>query len=866
MLVSPGVQVTVTDESFYVSSGPGTVPLVIIATKENKLDSSGTAIAEGTLKENAEKLYLITSQRELLQTFGLPEFASVSGTPLQGYELNEYGLLATHSYMGLANRSFVVRADVDLAQLEPSDVEPTSAPLNGTYWLDLNDTDYGIFEWDGTSWVHKVPTVFSDVTAPEGGLDGDYGVVTSVAPIEYFKRISGVWTELTDASVNLQHAPHTSVPTATSVGDVWIKTTEPNNGADYVVRLYDSGVGQFVEVDAPLYETRDDALLALDPSVGTLFVRYNSDFTYPGEKASFEIWRHNGEDDNVAVGTAVITTMPASSQTLEINGVNVVIPASATLNDVIDEINNAGITGIIASKNADDNLVVTNTTGKDIFFKNVVGTPTTELGVSTSVYTNWDALVYEQSYEEPTRPPEECTLWYNNDIIVDIMVNDGVGSWVDISVELYVQPSEPTSPLTGDLWVDTDQTDEYPVIYRYNGTNWILIDNADQTTPDGIIFADARPDPTSPLDNDAPDPLLYPKDMLLWNMRYSTNHVKKWMPDYTFEGVLIGDRWVTESGLDFDGSPLMGRRAVKKIITEKMASILVDNEEIRSEFIFFNLIATPGFPELIDEMVTLNVDRKEQAFIVADTPFRLKPNGTELQQWASNANNAASNGEDGLITANPYVGVYYPSGLSTNLDGEEVVVPASHMVLRQMAFNDQVAYPWFAPAGYQRGSISNAVSVGYIDDEDEYVPVQLNEGLRDVLYVNNINPIASIPNQGIVIWGQKTRNPVESALDRVNVARLINYIRYQAERLARPFLFEPNDSITRAAVKNAFERFLTELINLRGLTDFAVVVDESNNTPTRIDRNELWIDIAVIPTRAVEFIYIPIRILNTGAL
>lgn len=867
MLVSPGVNVTVTDESFYVSSGPGTVPLVVIATQQDKLDSSGTGVAEGTKKENAEKLYLMTSQRELLQTFGLPYFASVSGTSLNGYELNEYGLLAAHSFLGLSNRAFVIRADVDLAELEPSSVEPTSAPLAGTYWLDLNDTSFGMFEWDGSVWQSKEVTVFNEVTAPEGGLDGDIGVVTSVSPIKFHKRVAGTWTEIDNSVNNFVFASHTNVPTATAVGDLWIKTTEPNNGSKYVVRVYDDVSGQFVEVDAPMYDTRNNALDALDPAEGDLFVHYDVDETVvnvPG--ANLEILRHNGLDLVQAVGTIALTAMPASSQTLEINGVNVVISASATLNDVIDSINNAAITDIVASKNSNGNLVVTNTAGKDVVFKNVLGTPTADLGLTANTpYTNWEALVYEQSYEEPSRPPLEGRLWFNNDLLVDIMVNDGVGSWVDLTVNLFVQPSKPTSPASGDLWVDTDDVENYPAIRRYDGANWNLVDNSDQTTPNGIVFGDARVDPSSPLDADVPDPLLYPKDMLLWNMRYSTNHVKKWIPDYEFEGVLIGDRWVTESGLDFDGSPLMGRHAVKKIITEAMASVLVSSEEIRSEALFFNLIAAPGFPELIDEMVTLNKDRKEQAFILGDSPFRLKPSGTDLQQWATNFNNAATNGEDGLITADPYVGVYYPSGLATNLDGEEVVVPPSHMVLRQYAFNDQVAYPWFAPAGYQRGTISNAVSVGYVDDEDEYVPVQLNEGLRDVLYVNNINPIASLPNQGIVIWGQKTRNPVESALDRVNVARLINYIRYQSDRLARPFLFEPNDAITRTAVKNAFDRFLTELVSLRGLYDFRVVVDDSNNTPARVDRNELWIDIAIQPVKAIEFIYIPIRIQNTGA-
>jgi hypothetical protein len=309
----------------------------------------------------------------------------------------------------------------------------------------------------------------------------------------------------------------------------------------------------------------------------------------------------------------------------------------------------------------------------------------------------------------------------------------------------------------------------------------------------------------------------------------------------------------------------MGDDAQRAVIVQAIQASIVNNEDIRSEFLFFNLIASPGYPETIDEMVALNVDRKETAFIVADSPFDLPSNSTALQAWTTNANNASGNGQDGLVTTDPNLGVYYPSGLSTNIDGSNVVVPASHMMLRTIAFNDQVAFPWFAPAGLTRGRIDNATAVGYVNSEGEFVAVTLNEGQRDTLYVNDVNPIAFIPNSGLVAYGQKTRNPTDGALSRINVARLINYIRFQAEELSRPFLFEPNDSQTRSNAQDAFDRFLAELVTLRGITDFLVVCDESNNTPARIDRNELWIDIAIVPTRAVEFIFIPIRIRNTGA-
>lgn len=878
-LISAGSSVTITDESFYSSSGPGTVPLIIISTEQDKIDSSGTLIASGTIKSNANKLQLITSQRELLQTYGNPNFNSIGGTALHGFELNEYGLLAAHSYLGIANRAYVLRADIDLAQLAASDVEPTDEPADGTYWLDLNDTRFGLNEYNGTTWVRKDVVVVDDIAdAPAGtpeGVAGDYAIVVTTNENNIFKRDGAVWKHIDNADVSLpdfQYASHINYPllqsdgiTPLAVGDLWIKTTEPNLGALYKVRMYNASTASFVEVDAPLYASRDLATTGLSPVEGDLFVHYDpQDGILSAAKATHVLKRHNGLSVTTAAGST-FNPVVILGNALEING-SIVTFTGTTLNSVVADINAAGIPDIQASKSSSGSLVITNLAGKDIVLNDDTGTPSVALGLTLLVaYTNWSDLVYEVGYSQPTLSPADGTLWYSTDIKVDILVNDGVGAWQDFTGTLSVQPSQPSAPVVGDIWVDTDQVDEYPVIYRFNGVDFVLVDNTDQTTPLGIVFRDARPLNTGLLDADAPDPLVYPKDMLLFNTRYSTLNVKKWILDYTYEGVLIGDRWVTESGLKLDGSPYMGRHAVKRVITEAMASVILSNDEIRSEAIFYNLIVAPGFPELMDEMITLNVDRKETSFIIGDSPFRLKSSGTALQQWATNANNAASNGDDGLLAASPYLGVYYPSGFTSNLDGEEVVVPSSHLALRTIAYNDQVSYQWFAPAGLNRGLINNATSVGYVDDEDEFVPVVLNEGQRDVLYANNINPISQIPNRGLAIWGQKTRSPVESALDRINVARLVNYIRYQADKLAQPFLFEPNDSITRQAVKNAYDRFLSELITLRGLYDFIVVVDESNNTPGRIDRNELWIDIAIQPVKSIEFIYIPIRIKNTGS-
>jgi phage tail sheath protein FI len=188
------------------------------------------------------------------------------------------------------------------------------------------------------------------------------------------------------------------------------------------------------------------------------------------------------------------------------------------------------------------------------------------------------------------------------------------------------------------------------------------------------------------------------------------------------------------------------------------------------------------------------------------------------------------------------------------------------MILRTIALSDNVSYPWFAPAGTRRGGITNATAVGYVDSEGEFNAVALNVGQRDTLYDVKINPITFLTGAGLVNYGQKTRARNASSLDRINVARLVIYLRRQLDVLAKPYIFEPNDKITRDEIKGAVESLLLELVGQRALYDYIVICDESNNTPSRIDRNELYVDVAIEPVKAVEFIYIPLRLKNTGEI
>lgn len=955
-LLSPGVSVTVTDESFYAATGVGTVPLIVVATKENKTSSDGVSLAKYTTPAEAGKVYAISSQRELLINYGNPEFYTSGGTPLNGYELNEYGLEAARSYLGFANRAFVLRADIDLAALEPAAEPPVAAPENGTFWVDISSR-WGIKRRVGNQWVLQdvsVPApseITGDLPKNSYGLDFDIAAVyyredgSTRSDIRLCERRSGQWFLIGsvdgfdpvtgnpvggwrgNAGNQLVIGTHLNIPAPTGNrpdgspfinNDLFLQMTAPNQGTEIVVKSYDSSLGQWITepVYGALYDSEAYAFYSNQggPEVGDLWADYNES---PLAIIEIKRWDNTGtvggEKSYTFVGQSVVNStdlflidehlnnaVPAMYISVGDSGlsgdfipVRFTTPGTlgefASLEDAVADINSsisstalpASLYKSLTAEIVGDRIRFVQPDGLSVKFYNgaISGWDPSILGItqygtsvggtapvvdSTTGYSGWELLSYVASNSAPSGEIADGTLWYDNVISLsnlDLLVNNGA-SWGEIANDVQIQVTAPTTDSTGnslsdgDLWISTDNLENYPEVYRWAVNQWVRLNTADQETENGILFTDYRAEPGSSPYADAANPALYPTGMLLWNTSFSGGVVKQWSQE--------NQRWQTVSGNRADGSPYMLRKAQRRMVVRAMQQAISGNDNLRNENLDFNLIAAPGYPELIDEMVSLNVDRKETAFILADTPMRLKSDVTSMTNWANNAANAAENGEDGLLTRYPYMAVYYPSARTTAIDGTNVVVPASHVTLRTLAFNDQVAYPWFAPAGYQRGLVSNATSVGYIDGESgEYQPVQLNEGQRDALYINNINPIAQFPSRGLVVFGQKTLNPTDSALDRVNVARLVVYIRTVLDDAVRPFLFEPNDSVTRSNAKTVVDRFLSQLITNRALNDFVTVCDTSNNTPDRIDRNELWIDIAIQPIKSVEFIYVPIRIQNT---
>jgi hypothetical protein len=1219
-LVSPGVEVTIIDQSQYLPAASNSVPLLVVATAQNKLNAAGTDVATATTAANAGKLYQITTQRDLINLYGNPFFyKTTNGTPIQGYELNEYGLLAAYSLMGITNNCYILRADIDLASLVGQVGRPTGAPADGTYWLDTTSSAWGIFEFNQTTgkFTNRVPRVLTESAFFSGnfplrsiGNIGDYAIDARYKEVSdpinngqyFYKTLGNDWVKLGSYdwltsmptlrgtgdprlfdgvtgdlnsiqlariqgstfvinvngeysvtvtisggqtvqdvanSINALDLGYLSADTyleryiqiyssspfgetflqfsadpyegtvnpgdpagetildylgilegkkyyqpgfvygssaemplwtksqefARPTGSVWLKTSSAGNGMNFLISQYTNAAGAFVSKNVKVYGGITQANQELDPAggaaipAGTIIGDYITAEDSPG--SPFYFYERRAKGPTIVTGTVNNPTFSAGATfsvrlsqpgslvllgpyTVTLTGTTVqdfatawqaagipntsaivtptnaiqlqhdlggeillnvpgnntlqpVFTAAGLIPDVTDgilrfntariqnsaatvtsgiratggtfdgvnavfdiyangntyQINNiieggssykvgdvltisgtqlAGTTGVGGN---DLRLIVTEleastivggkgsirNSGDTIGVAYIDGAPSLGYWLGAS---NWRRLEYTANEGAPTTAPLNNTNWFFSVVDqIDIMVQKD-GAWkgyrttpydeygnpawegsilTDVGGIIYSATppelqSDASSPLQfGDLWLDTSDLENYPVLSRWQKVDgvdqWVLIDNTDQTSGDGILFADARwagsgdvhpandPIPTTKsllssnyVDLDAPNASLYPQGMLLFNTRRSGYNVKKYRVNYFAarnwpdQNVpLIADAWVSASGTKDNGMAYMGRKAQRNMVAQAMKAAVQTSMAIREEDTFINLMAAPGYPELMPELVGLNNERNNTAYVIGDTPLRLNDQATDITAWAQNKNNATQSGEDGLVTRNEYMGIFYPSGISTDLSGASVVVPASHMILRTFLRNDQIAYPWLAAAGTRRGTIDNANNIGYIDSvTGEFQVVKNRVGIRDVLYSNQINPLAFFTGVGLLNYGNKNSRDTQSALDRTNVARLVAYIRERLQVVARPFIFEPNDALTRTQLSGVVQTLFVDLVSKRGLYDYLVVCDSTNNTPARIDRNELWVDIAIEPVKAAEFIYIPVRILNTGEI
>jgi len=1118
-LSSPGISVTVVNESFYTPSAPGTVPLIVVATQANKMNSAGTGIAPGTLAANAGNVYLLTSQADLGATFGVPYFQTdASNNPINASEINEYGLQAAYSFLGVSSQAYVVRANVDTSQLIGSASVPVGLPSNGTYWWDTATTSFGVFQWNasavtatnGQSFVVQNPAVINAGSGlyntgtfapnPSFGAVGSYAVVTATTLAQlWYKQyntandgtggasaaastagtwvqvgstawaasmptatstvastaatvsssdtlivngytvtgattyaglvtalgshVSGVTASVINGYLNLYStganivlsgtltstnkiiaagtyyaptvtiAPHYQVPNYGSytnsgsvngypTGSIWIKTTPVNQGANFDIELYNSTTASWIrQAVGQLFASNQAAMATLDPTggginipVGQVYVKYNDDEITNPTYVNYKIYQRLSTGITSST-SAIITnsTFGSSSFTFALSSSQVgsaTLPsyvtvsftttgsASSDANALAAAINTAVVplANVVATVTSTNQVTITHTQGGDIRIQDGTNLPIGKIftvGTNNEFYadpsgtanyyiiTAWAAAnssgtaLVTPSATAPSTLPVNGQLWYNSSITdVDILISDGthwrgytstagkvvVNQGVGYTTNYtqtdangpIISSTQPTTNSTGgvlqhgDLWINSSNLEAWPTIYRWNFLikAWVLINNTDHTTSNGIIFADARwsDETLNPntvktgadtldsialllssdfVDFDAPNAQLYPKGTLLYNLRRSSFNVKKYVSGYVntqaYNTSVTGnpvmtyyypDRWVTDAANDYLGVGVFGRKAQRAVVVAALNATINANQQIRNEdSVTFNLLSCPGYLETTSALVNLNTGRGLLSFIVADAPARLPNDATSLSNWGNNTNNATGDGEVGLVTTDANTGVYYPWGYTTDLYGNDIVVPPSHIMLRTIALSDNVAYPWFAPAGVRRGGVTNASSVGYVTAQTGvFNPIALNTGQRNTLATIQVNPITYIGGVGLVAYGQYTRSLVASSLNRINVARLVIYLRYQLNAISKPYVFEPNDTITRNEIKQEIEKLLLNLTAERALYDYIVVCDTSNNTPSRIDANELYVDIAIEPVKSVEFIYIPLRLENTGAI
>ncbi|RKZ77874.1 MAG: hypothetical protein DRQ35_06905, partial [Gammaproteobacteria bacterium] len=406
--------------------------------------------------------------------------------------------------------------------------------------------------------------------------------------------------------------------------------------------------------------------------------------------------------------------------------------------------------------------------------------------------------------KQPTTDPDTGTLWYD-DTLTDfaLYVEGGAAGgsfgnqWVPVETTTVSNPSPtqkvisaspPRFPQQSSVWVDLstpENIDNFPVIKRFVGSDWVDI-------TDSVLIQPEDPNATLVLNG----------TYWLNNGEAKTrNTIKRYNP--TFQPLTVkfdGTSYVVENELDNfwepDAGDTFGRKSQREVVVESLQSAINMNQDIRNDVIYFQLIACPGYPELYDEMISLNNDNGETAFVVSDPSKFMIPSGipegreVSAAEWITNANNVISTGEDGFASSpSVFAGVWYPWGISSDINGDDVFVPPSHAVLRMIGRSDQISAPWFPPAGFNRGIVDSFASVGHLKNDGSYNPLMMTQSQLNILYDNKINPITFKPNRGLVAWGQKTLSASASALDRVNVARLIAKMKYDLKVMMEPFLF-----------------------------------------------------------------------------
>lgn len=309
-------------------------------------------------------------------------------------------------------------------------------------------------------------------------------------------------------------------------------------------------------------------------------------------------------------------------------------------------------------------------------------------------------------------------------------------------------------------------------------------------------------------------------------------------------------------GVELNNNAVISYRNAIRIMTDEL---IVDH----------NVLVVPGIREsLVTDFAARRVKEFGKAIYLMDIPHydsdgdRIYVSSRGVASGVADVDNTSSEFLTREVDSS-YVAAYFPDVMIRDSGDDEnalqtnqrrVRVPSSVVALGALARTDSATQPWFAPAGFSRGSLDNVVSLD----------VRLNAADRDTLYESHINPIANFPNNQFVIFGQKTTQIERTALDRVNVRRLMINIKRRIQKIAQGLLFEQNDAATRNRFVAQASGILADIRVKQGIEDFRVVMDDTNNTAEDVDNNRLNGRIIVVPTRAVEFIAMDFIITNSG--
>lgn len=797
-LISPGVEVSVENNSFYVPSGTATVPLILFATEAERQVLVGSSLvpALGTYESNV--LRSVTNIQQAKSLYGYPRFLQdAAAQPLHGDVRNEYGLLTIYKYLQRNSRCYAVRAEVDLnddinrvRQLWASKIQSSAALLEATLQSNIDETN---------------------------ALDG--GSVTTVAPDV--------------AIVAAQQVLDAALYTTFAFRDMkWPFETQqvPPLG------VYANGYNQSpVDTFAGLEVIFGNGMLApitVSNRIGDAFNTITTDST------TIKITGSVASSYGLTAGTTVLVYNQPDDT---LNGVYTT--SAPGVGDIVT------LTRIPTFDEANEMW--------DGMYVRYVSGPTTQL-----YKTSTDFVIIPVKHKVTTA----LTATYNSNTLTSntfgsfrvdggaiarvgdtVMVNVSDNQFINGAYTVTVAGSESARWVLTRVAQLNEATTNTSNIYVRVGTDRLY-----QLSASGEITVGVNPI-AFVLSGGAPFPIaFYGVPEVAYTPAEAANLLIAAAADFQYT-------------IPFNARTRLGSTDAERrqTIVESLQKVIATNQDIRAESLDFNLIVCPGFPELADDIISFiaSEDISEEVFHISEPPMDLDPE--QAVDWATSLTSTRK--------FSNLVSYSYPHGITTNMDGSDVFVPASVGVVNVFGYNDTVSNVWFAPAGTQRGAVSDFSRIGYVQgtlgQATTFIDAPITRGQRNSLYKfgTNINPITNLPSRGIHLMGQKTSAPDASALDRINVVRLLCHIRRQLRRNLVPFLFQPNDATTRNNINSMVSGFLEGIKVRRGLYDFAVDT-ESGATAENIDNNIMEVRVAIAPTKAMEFIYVKLQVVRTGAI